>query len=87
MPAEIFGAAGISGSHHVGRISSQIAEGVLEDSYCVVTSGELGDGIMHCLVLFVLQFQGNDGQAVEEQNKINLGIGLAVIEMPAEGFK
>ena len=40
---------------------------------------------MHGLVLLVLQLQRHDGQAIEEENEINLLVGLAEVEMRAEG--
>jgi len=36
----------------------------------VVTSGVLGDGIVHILIFFVLQLHRDDGQTIEEKPEI-----------------
>ena len=58
---------------------------MLENLARVVAGGELRHGVMHVLVLLVLQLQRHDGQAVEEEDEINLLVGLAEVEMRAEG--
>ncbi len=40
---------------------------------------------MDVLVLLVFEFEGNDRQAVKEENEINLCVGLAIIKMRTEG--
>lgn len=58
---------------------------MLEYLASVVAGGELRDGGMHGLVLFVLQLQGHDRQAVQEEDEIDLLVVLTEVEMRAEG--
>ena len=58
---------------------------MLENLVGVVAGGELRHGVMHVLVLLVLQLQRHDGQAVEEEDEINLLVRFAEVEMRAEG--
>jgi hypothetical protein len=45
---------------------------------------DLRHGIMHVLVLLVLEFQRHDGQPVEEEDEVDLLIGLPEVEVRAE---
>ncbi len=72
VPAEVLDPARVGGRHQVARISGEIQEGMLEDPLHVVAGGELRNGVMHILVGLVLQLQSDDGQAVEEENEIDL---------------
>ena len=58
---------------------------MLEDLAAVVARGELRHGVMHVLVLLVLHLQRHDGQAVEEEDEVDLLVGLAEVEVRAEG--
>jgi len=58
---------------------------MLEDLDCVIAPGELRNRIVHDLVLLVLQLQRHDGQTIEKENEINLGIRVAKIEMRPKG--
>ena len=58
---------------------------MLENLLRVVAGGELRHGVMHVLIRLVLQLQGHDGQAVEEEDEINLLVRLAEVEVRAEG--
>ena len=58
---------------------------MLEDLAGVVARGELRHGVMHVLVLLVLHLQRHDGQAVEEEDEVDLLVGLAEVEVRAEG--
>ncbi len=40
--------------------------------------------VVHRLVLFVFQLQRHDGQAVQEEDEIDLLVGLAEVEVRAE---
>jgi hypothetical protein len=42
----------------------------------MIAGGELGDGVMRVLVPLVLQLQSYDGQAVEEEDEVNLLLAL-----------
>ena len=85
MPAEVLLAARIGGGHHVARVGGEVEERMLEDLAGVVAGGELRHGVMHVLVGLVLQLQRHDGQAVEEEDEINLLVRFAKVEMRAEG--
>ena len=58
---------------------------MLEDLPGVVAGRELRHRVMHVLVLLVLQLQRHDGQAVEEEDEVDLLIGLAEVEVRTEG--
>jgi len=58
---------------------------MLENPARVIALRKLRDGVVDGLILFVLQFQRDDGQAVQEKDEINLLIGLAEIKVRAEG--
>ena len=58
---------------------------MLENLVIVVARGELRHGIMHGLVLLVLHLQRHDGQAVEEEDEIDLLVRVAKVEMGTEG--
>ena len=64
VPTEVLFPARISGRHHVAGIGSKIQEGVLKNHMAVVARSKLSCCVMHVLVLFVLDFQRHDGQAV-----------------------
>ena len=51
----------------------------------MIAFGKLFYRVMHRLVLFVLELQGHDRQAIQEQDKVNFLVGLAKIEMRPEG--
>ena len=85
VPAEVFLPARVGGGHHVAGVGGEVEERMLEDLAGVVAGGELRHGVMHVLVLLVLQLQRHDGQAVEKEDEINLLVGLAEVEMRAEG--
>ena len=84
VPAEVLLPARIGGGHHVAGIGGEVEERMLENLVRVVAVGELLDGVMHVLVRLVLQLQVHDGQAVEEENEINLLVRLAKVKMRAE---
>ncbi len=85
VPAEILFSAWVGGGHHVACVGGKVKERMLENLARMVASGELRDGIMHVLVLLVFQLQRDNRQAIEEENKINLLISLAEVEMRAKG--
>ena len=85
VPAEVLFPARVGGGHHVAGVGGEVEERMLENLACVVAGGELRDGVMHGLVLLVFQLQRHDGQAVEEEDEINLLVGLAEVEMRAKG--
>ena len=58
---------------------------MLKNHSRMIAQGKLFYGIMHGLVFFVLELQGHDRQAVQEQDKVNFLVGLAKIEMRPEG--
>ena len=58
---------------------------MLERFSGVIARGELRHGVMHVLILLVLHLQRHDGQAVEEEDEVNLVVALAEIEVRAEG--
>jgi hypothetical protein len=51
----------------------------------VVARGELRHRVVHVLVFLVLQFQRHDGQAVEEEDEVDLLPRLAEVEVRAKG--
>ena len=51
----------------------------------MVARGELRHGVMHVLVLLVLHLQRHDGQAVEEEDEVDLLVRLAEVEVRPEG--
>ena len=83
MPSEVLLAAGISRSHDVAGVGSEVEKRVLEDLASLVTGGELSHGIMHVLILLVFNLQGHDGQAIKEKDEIDLLVGLAKVEVRA----
>ena len=85
MPAEVLDTARIGRGHHVAGVGGEVEERVLEDLAGVVAGRELRHGVMHVLVLLVLDLQRHDGQAVEEEDEVNLLVGLAEVEVRAEG--
>ena len=85
VPAEVLLPARVGGGHHVAGVGGEVEERMLENLVRVVAGGELRHGVMHVLVLLVLQLQRHDGQAVEEEDEINLLVRVAEVEMRAEG--
>lgn len=85
VPAEVFGAAGVCRGHDIGGVGGDVHEGVLEDFAGVIAGGELGNGVVNGLVGFVFEFDGNDGEAVEVDDEVNLLMVGAKVEMMAEG--
>ena len=85
VPAEILLPARVGGGHHVAGVGGEVKERVLENLARVVALGELRHRVMHVLIGLVLQLQRHDGQAVEEEDEINLLVGFAEVEMRAEG--
>ena len=86
VPAEVLLPARVGGGHHVAGVGGEVEERMPENLVCVVAGGELRDGVMHVLVLLVLQLQSHDGQAVEEEDEINFLVGRSPeVEMRAEG--
>ena len=85
MPAEVLLAARVGRGHHVAGVGGEVEERMLEDLARVVARRELRHGVMHVLVLLVLQLQRHDGQAVEEEDEIDLLVRLAEVEMRPEG--
>ncbi len=85
VPAEVLLPARVGGGHHVAGVGGEVEERMLENLARVVARGELRHGVMHVLILLVLQLQRHDGQAVEEEDEINLLVRLAEVEMRAEG--
>ena len=58
---------------------------MLENLKGRVAGSELSHGVMHVLVLLVLHLQRHDGQAVEEEDEVDLLVGLAEVEVRPEG--
>ena len=85
MPAEVLLPARVGRGHHVAGVGGEVEKRVLENLARVVARGELRHGVMHVLILLVLQLQRHDGQAVEEEDEIDLLVRLAEIEMRPEG--
>ena len=82
-------ASGSVGLRNAG-VGGEVKERVRENLVLMVAVGELLDGIMHVLIRLVLQFQVHNGQAVQEENEINLlgrlaGRGCPKVKMRAEG--
>ncbi len=84
VPAEVLFTARVGGGHHVACVGSKVKKRVLEDLTRMVAGGELRHRVMHGLVFLVFQLQRHDGQAVEEEDEINLLIGLAEVEVRAK---
>ena len=53
VPAEVLFTARVGGGHHVARVSSEVEERMLENLARMIAGSELGDGVMHGLVLLV----------------------------------
>ena len=85
MPTKVLDSAWVARSHDLACIRGQVEEGIPKDSPGMVACGKLGYGVMHVLVLLVFDFQGNDGQAVKEEDEVYLLIRLAKVEMWTEG--
>ena len=85
MPAKVLGPAWVACSHDLACIRGQVEEGIPKDSPGMVACGKLGYGVMHVLVLLVFDFQGDDGQTVEEEDKVNFLIRLAKVEVRTKG--
>ena len=85
VPAEVLLPARVGRRHHVAGVGGEVEERMLEDPAGMVAGRELRHGVMHVLVLLVLHLQRHDGQAVEEEDEIDLLVGLAEVEVRAEG--
>ena len=75
VPAEVLFPARVGGGHHVAGVGGEVEERMLENLRCVVAPGELRHRVMHVLIRLVLQLQRHDGQAVEEEDEIDLLVG------------
>ena len=69
VPAEVLLAARVGGGHHVAGVGGEIEERMLENLARMVAGGELRDGIMHVLVLLVLQLQATMGRPLRKKTK------------------
>ena len=85
VPAEVLLAALVCGSFHIARVGGKVQKRMLKNLACVIALGELRHRVVHRLVFLMLQLQRHDGQAVEEENEINLLLGIAEIEVRAKG--
>ena len=72
MPAEVLNTPRISCRHHIAGVGRDVQERVLEDPDCMVAPSILSHRVVYVLVLLVLQLQRDDGQAVEEEDEIDL---------------
>jgi hypothetical protein len=84
VPTEVLFTAWIRGSHQVARVGRQIQKGMAINFAGVVTGSELCDGIMHSLVFLVLQLKSHYRKSIQEQDKIDLLICFAKVEMRPE---
>jgi hypothetical protein len=85
VPAKVFLPARVGGGFHIAGVGSQVQKRMLKNLARVVALGVLRHGIMHRLVLFVLELQRHNGQAIEEEHKINLLVRLAKVKMRPKG--
>ncbi len=85
VPAEVLLLARVGSGHRVAGVGGEVEEGMLENLVRVVAIGELRHRVMHVLIGLVLQLQRHDGQAVEVEDKINLVVRVAEVEVRAEG--